>query len=284
MKILITGGSGFLGSHLVDQLVLKGHECLIYDINPPISNPSKKVKYIKGDILDKKKLSIIFENIDIVFHFAGEADIEKANKKPIDAINKNILSTTYLLDLSVKNKVKRFIFASTVYVYSEQGGIYKTTKQACELIIENYEKIHNLRYTILRFGSLYGPRANEFNWINTVMKNFKNNKKIVRETSGNEIRNYIHVEDAAKLSVKSMLPKYKNKYLMLTGSKSITIKNMLNLLKEISGSKSKFIFENKKKSNDHYNLTPFSFKPRMATKITLDDEIDLDQGLYDLIF
>ena len=57
---------------------------------------------------------------------------------------------------------------------------------------------------------------------------------------------------------------------------------MLNLLKEISGSKSKFIFENKK-SNDHYNLTPFSFKPRMATKITLDDEIDLDQGLYDLI-
>ena len=98
-----------------------------------------------------KKLSIIFENIDIVFHFAGEADIEKANKKPIEAINKNILSTTYLLDLSVKNKVKRFIFASTVYVYSEQGGIYKTTKQACELIIENYEKtiILDIQFCVL---------------------------------------------------------------------------------------------------------------------------------------
>ena len=284
MKILITGGSGFLGSHIVDQLVLKGHECLIYDIKNPINNPSKKIKYIKGDILDKKKLSIIFENIDIVFHFAGEADIEKANKEPIEAINKNILSTAYLLDLSVKNKIKRFIFASTVYVYSEQGGIYKTTKQASELIIENFQKIYKLNYTILRFGSLYGSRANKFNWINEVIEKLKKNKKIIRETSGNEMRSYIHVEDAAKLSVKSMLPKHKNKYLMLTGSKSISVKNLLTLLKEISGSTSKISFANKDNLNDHYKLSPFSFKPRMATKITLDDEIDLDQGLYELIF
>lgn len=284
MKILITGGSGFLGSHLVDQLILNGHQCIIYDLKDPIGMHSKNLKYVKGDIQDQDKLSKIFSNIDVVYHFAGEADIKNANLNPLDAIKNNILSTTLLLKLSVKNKIKRFIFASTVYVYSEQGGIYKTTKQACELIIENFQKIYKLNYTILRFGSLYGSRANNFNWINEVIEKLKQNKKIIRETSGNEIRSYIHVEDAAKLSVKSMLPNYKNKYLMLTGSKSISVKNLLMLLKEISGSTSKISFSNKDNLNDHYKLSPFSFKPRMATKITLDDEIDLDQGLYDLIF
>ena len=173
---------------------------------------------------------------------------------------------------------------STVYVYSEQGGFYRTTKQACELLIENYKNNYKLDFTILRFGSLYGSRANDFNWLNKVILKLKKNQNIIRHTSGNELRNYIHVLDAAKLSVKAMSSKYKNKYLMLTGSESISVRSLLRLLKEISGSKSKITFSNKKTVSDHYMITPFSFKPRMASKIKNDDEIDLGQGLYDLIF
>lgn len=283
MRILITGGSGFLGGHLVECLIKAGHKCTIYDFEKPNFDITK-ASFIKGDILDEIKIGKALNSIDIIYHFAGEADISNSNKFPNSAVENNILATSKLLNLAVKKKIKRFIFASTVYVYSEQGGVYRTTKQACELLIENYKNIFNLDFTILRFGSLYGPRANNFNWLKNVISNFKKNKNIMRETSGNELRNYIHVIDAAKLSMKAMNTKYKNKYLMLTGSQTISVKELLFLLKEISGSTSKIIFKNNKNTGDHYMITPFSFKPRMATKIKNDDEIDLGQGLYDLIF
>lgn len=283
MRILITGGSGFLGGHLVEGLTKVGHKCTIYDFEKP-NFKIKNTLFIEGDILDEKKIGKALNGIDIIYHFAGEADISNSNKFPNSAVENNILATSKLLNLAVKKKIKRFIFASTVYVYSEQGGVYRTTKQACELLIENYKNIYNLDFTILRFGSLYGPRANNFNWLKNVISNLKKNKNILRETSGNELRSYIHVLDAAKLSIKAMSPKYKNNYLMLTGSQAITVKELLLLLKEISGSTSKITFKNLKKTGDHYMITPFSFKPRMATKIKNDDEIDLGQGLYDLIF
>lgn len=283
MNIFITGGSGFLGGHLTESLIKKGHKCIIYDIKSPNFN-IHNAKFIKGNILDDKKIEKNLNNIDIIYHFAGEADIDNANKHPLNSVENNILATSKLLNLAVKKKIKRFIFASTVYVYSEQGGFYRTTKQACELLIENYKNQYKLDFTILRFGSLYGPRANNFNWLNKVILKLKKNQNIIRHTSGNELRNYIHVLDAAILSVKAMSTKYKNKYLMLTGSESISVKSLLRLLKEISGSKSKITFSNKKNGGDHYMITPFSFKPRMASKIKNDDEIDLGQGLYDLIF
>ncbi len=283
MNIFITGGSGFLGGHLTEALLDAGHNCIIYDIKKPNYN-IKNAKFHEGDLLDEKKIEKLLKNIDIIYHFAGEADIDNSNKNPLAAVQNNILATTKLLNLSVKNKIKRFVFASTVYVYSEQGGFYRTTKQACELLIENYHNIYKLNFTILRFGSLYGPRANNFNWLNKVITNIKKNKNIVRETSGNELRSYIHVFDAAKLSLNALSAKYKNKYLMLTGSQSVTVKELLKLLKEISGSRSKISYNNKKTTRDHYMITPFSFKPRMASKIKNEDEIDLGQGLYDLIF
>ena len=283
MNIFITGGSGFLGGHLTEALLNGGHNCIIYDIKKPNYN-IKNAKFCEGDLLDEKKIERLLKNIDIIYHFAGEADIDNSNKNPLAAVQNNILATTKLLNLSVKKKIKRFVFASSVYVYSEQGGFYRTTKQACELLIENYHNIYKLNFTILRFGSLYGPRANNFNWLNKEITNIKKNKNIVRETSGNELRSYIHVLDAAKLSLMALSSKYKNKYLMLTGSQSVTVKELLKLLKEISGSKSKISYNNKKNTRDHYMITPFSFKPRMASKIKKEEEIDLGQGLYDLIF
>ena len=108
-----------------------------------------------------------------------------------------------LYNYAVKNNIKRFMFASSIYVFSEQGGIYRTTKQSCELLIENYSKKYGLKYTNLRFGSLYGPRANKFNFINNIIYQALNKRTMIRNGDGKEIRNYINVIDAAKYTLEA---------------------------------------------------------------------------------
>ena len=154
-KIVIFGGSGFLGSHVADFLTKMKNHVIIFDKkNSEYLLPNQK--FIKGNILDIQKVFEVTKRADYVFNFSGEADIENSKKNPLNTINSNIIGTTNILESCVKNKIKKYIHASTVYVNSEQGGlqIYKT---CCELIIENYNEFFKLNYVIMRFGSLYGP-------------------------------------------------------------------------------------------------------------------------------
>ena len=162
MKITILGGSGFLGSHVVDALVRKGHKVKVFDIKRSIWLP-KGIKMYTGDILNTKSLDKVIKGADIVFHFAALADLDRALKDPINSVKINILGTVLALEMCRKHNVKRFIYASTIYVNSSEGGFYRSSKKAGEDYIKEYKKIYNLNYTILRFGSLYGERANETN-------------------------------------------------------------------------------------------------------------------------
>src|SRR3989338_3429874 len=164
MKVIVFGGAGFVGSHVADALTEAGHDVHVYDL--------KKSPYLKpkqtgmvGDILDQKSVEKAMEGCDVVYNFAGIADIMEAKEKPLETVRNNVFGNTVLLEASRFNSIKRFVFARTVYVYSQAGSFYRRTKQACELIIENYEKQYGLDFTILRYGSLYGPRSDGNNWI-----------------------------------------------------------------------------------------------------------------------
>lgn len=150
-KVVVFGGSGFLGSHVADFLSDKGYDVYIFDL---ISSQyvREDQHMIVGNILDRKAIENVIENAFYVFHFAAIADIKEAQEKPVQAVEINVLSTTYILEACRRNKVKRFIYGSTIYVYSEHGSFYRSTKQASELLIENYHKIYNMDYTILRYG------------------------------------------------------------------------------------------------------------------------------------
>jgi len=280
-RILITGSSGYLGSHIAEELIKEGHNCRLYDKSKS-SFFNNSVEQVVGDLLDKKNILKALTNIDYVFHFAGEADIENANLKPLETINSNIVGTSNLLDCCVKKKIKRIIFASTIYVYSEQGGFYRSSKQSCELIIENYNKINGLGFTILRFGSIYGGRANKFNFIYKSVLSALTTGSIKREGFGDEIRDYINIKDASKICAKLLHKKYNKKYLMITGNKSIKIKELLKMISEIFGNKIKVKY-NKKINNEHYAISPYSFRPRLAEKVMIESEIELGQGIYDHI-
>ena len=104
---------------------------------------------IIGDMLDAKKLKKAISKSEVVYHFAALADINEAIQKPIDTASINFLGTVLALQFSSKYKIKRFIFGSSIYVYSRQGGFYRSSKQAAELYVEEYSRRHNLNYTIL---------------------------------------------------------------------------------------------------------------------------------------
>ena len=279
---IVFGGSGFLGSHIADALIEKGFDVTVFDITE-----SKYLKndqqIVTGDILDSSKVEELVKGTDIVFHFAGVADIQKANENPVDAVKYNILGTTNILDACVKAKVSRFIFASTVYVYSEHGGFYRSTKQACELLIENYQKTYGLDFTILRFGSLYGRRANEFNWIHEIIKQALTEGKMQRKGDGEELRDYIHVKDAAQACVDLLDDEYRNQYLVISGTQTIKVKELLKMINEMMDNQIDIEYLNEHMSG-HYEVTPYTFRPRMAKKYIGRTSVELGQGILDTIY
>ena len=280
-EILVTGGSGFLGSYVSDVLSDAGLKVTIFDIkkSPWIK---KNQKMVIGDLLDEGLVKKIVKNKFAVFHFAGISDIEKASSFPISAIKNNILATSILLDQCSKSKVKRFIFASSIYVYSDKGGIYRSTKQACELLIENFSTLRKLDYTILRFGSIYGRRSEKDNFIHSIIYSALKNKILIRNGNDDDIRDYIHVIDAAKASLKILEKEFRNKIIILSGSQTVTIKELIKMIGEILNKKLKVKYI-KKINNSHYSSTPYHFDNNLPTKLIQDKYIDLGQGILDTI-
>ena len=277
MRILITGGSGFLGSHVADALSNAGHEVTIFDIRP---SPylRKDQTMIVGDILDEKQVYKAVNNKDIVYHFAGIADIDECAERPVDTARYNILATIFFLEACKENNIKRFIFASSAYVFSDAGYFYRISKQTCESFIENYYQLYGLPYTCLRYGSLYGDRADERNSIYKLLKNAILNKKISYRGEGDEVREFIHVRDAAQSSVEILENKYENQNIILTGTEKLTYLQLLETIQEIMKNKVKIeILPSSRKA--HYKLTPYNFIPKFGKKIVCNPHIDMGQGL-----
>ncbi len=281
-NIVVFGGSGFLGSHVADLLTNKGYNIIIFDKkkSPYLKNNQKMVI---GDISKQEEVRNVIKGADIVYHFAGLADIHEAMEKPIETVKYNILSTTYILDACREYNIKRFIFASTVYVNSDLGSFYNTSKQSCELLIANYNKIYNVNYTILRFGSLYGSRANKFNSINQFIKQALSEHKIVREGDGSDKREYINVLDAAQASVKILGKQYTCSCFLITGNERLTIKEVLDTINEILDNKIAIKYKGTG-SEEHYRLTPYVYRPMTAEKIVLGKYHDFGQGILDIIY
>ena len=136
-KVVVIGGSGFIGSHTADELSKLGYNVTIFDRTPsPWLRADQNM--IEGDILDVDSLDLGLRNADIVYHFAGVSDLNEASDRPLDAINLNIMGTALVLDAVSKLKVERFVYASTMYVYSSYGSFYRATKQSAETLIEAY--------------------------------------------------------------------------------------------------------------------------------------------------
>jgi UDP-glucose 4-epimerase len=281
-KVLVTGSSGFIGSHTADSLEEQGFSVVLFDAVPS-KYKSKTQKEFIGNILKPEDIEKAMKGCDTIYHFAAQADIGSSSSDPTKTIHSNIIGTQNILEISRRSNVKRIMFASTIYVYSELGSFYRVSKQACEKIIEEYQKEFNLDYTILRYGSLYGPRANEFNFISNALIQALINNKIIRRGDGMEIREYIHVKDAARMSINALDDKFRNKHLIITGNQQIRVRDLLLMIKEIFNGNIEIEFGQEEELH-HYEITPYNYKPQVAQKITPETFFDLGQGIIDQIY
>lgn len=281
MKILVTGGSGFLGSHVADALSAAGHEVTIFDAVPsPYLGPGQAM--LVGDLLDREAIEAAVRSMDVVYHFAGIADIEECAQTPVSTVQVNVYGTVQLLECCRQAGVQRFILASSAYVFSESGSFYRTSKRACESFVEDYAKCYGLKFTCLRYGSLYGPRANEKNSIYALLRQAVEHGKIVYRGKGDEVREFIHVFDAAKSSVEVLAPEYENQNVILTGVEKMAYLDLLEMIQEIFGGR--ITLEIVPSERDaHYRLTPYSFAPRLGRKLVSNSFVDFGQGLLDCI-
>ncbi len=221
MKILVTGGAGFIASQIADGFIKEGHEVVILDdlstgfeknINP-------KAKFIKANICDKS-ISNLFEveKFDVVNHHAAQMDVRRSVKDPEFDATTNILGTINLLQNCVKYGVKKFMFASTGgAVYGEQEYFpadekhntqpkspYGISKLAVEKYLYFYNSEHKLNYTILRYANIYGPRQNPFGEAGVVAifstKLLKTEQPIING-QGEQTRDYVFVGDVVKANL-----------------------------------------------------------------------------------
>lgn len=230
MKVLITGGSGFIGSHLADKLIDAGHSVCIFDIKKPHRSD---VAFLQGSIISQVDVKRGLEDIEVVYHLAGVSNINLVKENPLETIESNILGTAYLLDESKKQGVRCFILASSVYVYDEKGHLYTTAKLASELLCKNYHTLYGLPYTILRYGTAYGPRSRGADIVSIFMKQAIRSGRLAIHGSGDQKRNFIHVEDLACGSVLAMSEAARQETLVLAGLEAISIKELAVIVNKL---------------------------------------------------
>tara|TARA_B100001093_G_scaffold420282_1_gene412126 strand:+ start:2115 stop:2993 length:879 start_codon:yes stop_codon:yes gene_type:complete len=281
-KVVVFGGSGFLGSHVADDLSDSGYNVTIYDVKSSnYLRPNQEM--VVGNLSDSELVSQTIKGSSAVYNFAALSDLNEALTKPITSININILGNCHILEGCIEHKVDRFIYASSVYVNSREGGFYGCSKKVAEMFIEQYYQTFGLDFTILRYGSLYGPRADSRNGLRRIVAGAIKDKILEYEGDKNASREYIHVRDAASASVQALEKKFKNKRLILTGHQPTYISDLLNMLAEIIGlPKSSIKFSNKKYEG-HYTRTPYHYQPDLAQKYIPETYIDLGEGLLEII-
>ena len=279
---VVVGGSGFIGSHVADHLSDAGYHVTIYD-----KNVSKWLRsdqqMVVGDVLEQSKLDQVIAGADVVYNFAALADLNQALDQPQKTVNINILGNMNVMEACRQHGVNRFVYASTVYVHSREGGFYRCSKQASEAYVEEYQRVFGLDYTILRYGSLYGPRADETNGLWRIVRSALSDGVVKYQGNPDSMREYIHVEDAAKASIEALGGEFRNESVVLTGQEPMRVLDMLMILAEILGlpvGSVKFIEGN---YTGHYIRTPYAYQPKLGRKYIPPMHVDLGQGLLQVI-
>ncbi|MEP7235752.1 MAG: NAD-dependent epimerase/dehydratase family protein [Ignavibacteriota bacterium] len=219
MKILITGGAGFIGSHIADAFIKAGHEVVVLDdlSSGRRENLNPQAHFINGDIGDGELLGRIFaeHQFDIVNHHAAQMDVRKSVADPLFDAKINIVGSLGLLEASRKHGVARFIFASTGgAIYGEQDYFpadekhptrpespYGIAKRSVELYLAYYQKVHGLKHTIFRYANVYGPRQDphgEAGVVSIFSNALLDGKECTIYGDGTQTRDYVYVGDVVR--------------------------------------------------------------------------------------
>lgn len=290
MKCIVTGGSGFIGSHVVDKLIAAGYEVSVIDYR--IKPHRDDVEFLDVDIIDFASVLEATKNCDYIFHLAAVSNVNYAFEKPVYTVALNTLGTVNMLEAARKNEAKRFIFASTVWVYTGckdgnvdenspfympgAGHIYSSTKIASEFYVHDYQKLYGVPFTILRYGIPYGPRMREELLIPIFLKKAFNGDPLTISGDGGQYRNFVYIEDLAEANVLALSEKARNEIFNLEGMRKVTVKEVAETIKKLAGNSVKII---------HTAARPGDYRGKEVsdrkTKEILgwDQKVDFEEGM-----
>jgi UDP-glucose 4-epimerase len=281
LTALVIGGSGFIGSHVADHLTDAGHRVRVYDrVESPWLQDGQEICI--GELADRTALCEAIDGCDVVYNFAALADLERAMDRPVETVEVNVLGNVYALEACRQFGVRRFLYASTVYVSGREGGFYRASKLAAEEYVVEYRRAYGLEHTILRFGSLYGPRSDVNNGLRRIVAEAISSGTVRYVGSPEAVREYIHVEDAARASVAALAPEFADQRVVLSGREAIRVLDVLEMVSEILGLEGEVEFVDGELAG-HYVRTPYSADRTLSRKFTPNLAVDLGQGLVQLV-
>lgn len=247
MNIGVIGGSGFIGSHVVDKLLEHGHEVTVFDIKKP---HRADVSHIYIDILDLSKTTVALTGYyDVVYLLAAVADVNDVYRNPVEATAVNVVGVVNTLEAARRNDISRVILASTTWVYEltseteevspfyvqKANHLYTSQKIAAELMCYNYQRMYNQNFTILRYGVPYGPRARGGTVLETFTKRALNGEPLTIFGDGNQFRNFIYVEDLAEGNVAALKDIGINETYNLEGVRPVTVREVAETVQKLVG-------------------------------------------------
>jgi UDP-glucose 4-epimerase len=249
MRVLVTGGAGFIGSHVVDKLRACGHEPVIYDLRPSPWHLDDEIETVIGSITDRDALERAMDGCDAVAHLAAVADVNDVHAEPGDAEHVNARGTATVLEAARRAGVRRIAYASTIWVYSDCAGdevdeetllappshLYTSTKLAGELYCKAYQELYGVDYTILRFGIPYGPRAREAAVIPAFVNKALAGDPLTLAGDGMQSRKFVYVEDLADGVVSCLTEVAANRVYNLASDESVTIRQIAETIQELMG-------------------------------------------------
>jgi UDP-glucose 4-epimerase len=249
MRVLVTGGSGFIGSHVVDRLAAAGLEPRIFDLRISPHHPGRQVDTFVGDLLDRDALREAVRGCDAVAHLGAMADADIVARQPCDAERVNSRGTLNVLEAAREAGVKRVIYASTIWVYSHADGeevdeesalglpghLYTATKLAGEMYCRSYAELYGLDCTILRFGIPYGPRARPEAVVPTFVRKALAGEPLTIAGGGRQSRRFVYVEDLAEGVVRALAPEAANRVYNLVGDEDVTIAQVAKTVQRTCG-------------------------------------------------
>jgi UDP-glucose 4-epimerase len=248
MRVAVTGGCGFIGSHVVDHLVRAGHGVRVIDKAGQWRNPD--AEYLAADIFDAEALGAAVQGTDAIFHLAGAADVNDVAADPAWAVRLNVEGVARILDAARQQGTARVLLASTVWVYGatvgdgertedalvdlrRAGHVYVSTKLAAELLMHSYQEMYGQEFTILRYGIPYGPRMRDALVVARFVRAALDGQPITISGTGDQQRNYVYVEDLADAHVRALAPAAAGQTLALEGGTPVSVREIADTVRSL---------------------------------------------------
>ena len=250
MRVLVTGGSGFIGSHVVDRLQARGVEPRIFDLVPSPHHRAGDVDTVLGDLCDPDAVREALQGCDAVVHLAALADVDQVTKDPALADRVNVRGTQSLLDAARELEIGRFVYASTIWVYGDAAGpeavdedtplglpkhFYTATKIAGEMYTSAYTELYGLEHTILRFGIPYGPRSRPTAVVAAFTAKALAGQPLTIAGDGTQSRRFVYVEDLADGVAVSLDPVAVNRVYNLVGRENTSVRSIARTVRDVVG-------------------------------------------------